>query len=137
MTERDLKRLEGVKPILIDILIEASKTTPYTFAIPRDGGVRTTEQQQKIYSYGRTDKSKGIRTYVDGITKKSLHQVKADGYGHAIDFYHVPKNGGASWDKTILKAIARHIQKVALEKFDTKLTWGGDWKMKDYPHLQL
>ena len=137
MTTRDLERLNGVRPLFVNILKEAYKDCPYKFSIPRDGGVRTTKRQQEIYAYGRTDMSKSIRTYADGIIKKSKHQVKLDGYGHAVDFYHVPDGGGASWNKIILKIIARHIQKVALEKFDTKVIWGGDWKMKDYPHLQL
>ena len=137
MNERSIERLKGVKPIIVDIMIESAKDSPYQFEIPRDGGVRTTERQQEIYAYGRTDKSKKIRTYADGVKKKSNHQIKEDGYGHAADFYHVPDGGGASWDKKILEEIARHIQKVAIEKFGIKLTWGGDWKRKDLPHLQL
>lgn len=138
MNTTSLERLKGVNPILIDILIEAQKDSPHRFEIPRDGGVRTMERQQELYSYGRTDKTKKIITYTDGVIKKSEHQVKEDGYGHAFDIFILLPNGKASWDKVMLTETARHIQKVAKEKFNVTLIWGGDWKkFKDMPHFQL
>jgi peptidoglycan LD-endopeptidase CwlK len=133
MNTRSLERLKGVNPILIDILIEAQKDSPHRFEIPRDGGLRTTERQQELYSYGRTDKSRKIITYTDGVIKKSEHQK-----GTAFDIFILLPNRKASWDKKLLTEVARHIQKVAKEKFNVDLTWGGDWtKFKDLPHFQL
>jgi peptidoglycan LD-endopeptidase CwlK len=133
MNTRSLERLKGVNPILIDILIESQYNSPHRFEIPRDGGLRTTERQQELYSYGRTDKSRKIITYTDGVIKKSEHQK-----GTAFDIFILLPNGKASWDKLLLTEVARHIQKVAKEKFNVDLTWGGDWtKFKDLPHFQL
>lgn len=57
--------------------------------------------------------------------------------GEAVDFFAYV-DGKASWDKTHMTAIARHIQKRAFEKYGIKLIWGGDWRsFKDMPHLQL
>ena len=127
------KKLKGVNPILIDILIESQYNSPHRFEIPRDGGLRTTERQQELYSYGRTDKSRKIITYTDGVIKKSEHQK-----GTAFDIFILLPNGKASWDKVMLTEVARHIQKVAKEKFNVTLEWGGSWKsFKDYPHFQL
>ena len=133
MNTRSLERLKGVNPILIDILIESQYNSPHRFEIPRDGGLRTTERQQELYSYGRTDKSRKIVTYTDGVIKKSEHQK-----GTAFDIFILLPNRKASWDKKLLTEVARHIQKVAKEKFNVDLTWGGDWtKFKDLPHFQL
>jgi peptidoglycan LD-endopeptidase CwlK len=133
MNTRSLERLKGVNPILIDILIESQYNSPHRFEIPRDGGLRTTERQQELYSYGRTDKSRKIITYTDGVIKKSEHQK-----GTAFDIFILLPNRKASWDKKLLTEVARHIQKVAKEKFNVDLTWGGDWtKFKDLPHFQL
>jgi peptidoglycan LD-endopeptidase CwlK len=133
MNATSIERLKGVNPILVEILTEAHKTSPHRFEIPRDGGLRTTERQQELYSYGRTDKSRKIVTYTDGVVKKSIHQS-----GNAFDIFILLPNGKASWDKKLLTETARHIQKVAKEKFNVNLTWGGDWvKFKDMPHFQL
>tara|TARA_R110000851_G_scaffold291462_2_gene445808 strand:+ start:1498 stop:1917 length:420 start_codon:yes stop_codon:yes gene_type:complete len=136
LSKRSLDRLDGIMPILIDILKEAIKESPHDFGIPQFGGVRTAEDQNMLYQRGR-ELAGSIVTYTDGYIKKSNHQAKEDGYGHAFDiFAYIGKR--ASWDKKILTEIARHIQKVAKEDFCVDLTWGGDWNtFKDYPHFQI
>jgi peptidoglycan LD-endopeptidase CwlK len=131
------KRLEGVHPLLIDVIEEAIVGSPYNFQIPRDGGVRTVERQQELYSYGRTNMSKKKVTNVDGIKKKSNHQVKADGYGHAFDIFIMLPNGKASWDKKMLTEVANHILAIGKTKGVT-IEWGGNWtKFPDLPHFEL
>jgi len=133
MNATSLERLKGVNPILIDIFIEAAKDSKHQFEVPRFGGIRTTKIQQQLYSYGRSDKTKKIITYTDGIIKISEHQK-----GNAIDIFILLPNGKASWDKVLLTETARHIQNVAKTKFNVKLIWGGDWtKFKDMPHFEL
>jgi peptidoglycan L-alanyl-D-glutamate endopeptidase CwlK len=139
MNTSSIERLKGVNPILIDILISAHKTSPHRFEIPRDGGVRTTERQQELYSYGRTDLSKKKVTNTDGVNKLSKHQIdKETGYGQAFDIFILLPNGKASWDKKLLTVTAQHILKVAKDEFNINLTWGGSWKnFPDLPHFQL
>ena len=72
------------------------------------------------------------KSKADGYQKKSYHQS-----GNAFDIFGY-KDSKASWDKTVLTEIARHIQKVAKERYGVDLTWGGDWKsFVDMPHFQI
>lgn len=124
LSKRSLSRLEGIESILIEIVKEAIKESPYDFGIPNDGGLRTAERQKELFN------KKVSRC--DGYKNKSYHQT-----GKAFDIYAYV-DGKASWNKLYLKLIARHIQKVAKDKFNTNLQWGGDWKnFKDMPHFQI
>ena len=124
LSKRSYERLNGVDAILIAILTEAIKESPYDFGIPRYGGLRTAEDQYILYKKGKSK--------CDGFKKKSYHQS-----GKAFDIFAYV-DGGASWDKDILRAIAKHIKEVAKEKFDVELTWGGDWtRFVDMPHFQI
>lgn len=124
LNQRSLDRLKGVKQCLIDILIEASKTSPYEFQIPPFGGIRTAEEQNGLF-LKKVSKC-------DGYSKISEHQK-----GTAFDIFLMIE-GKASWDKTKLAAVANHIKQVAKNKFNTSLTWGGSWSsFPDYPHFQL
>lgn len=124
LSKRSYTRLNGINAILVAILTEAIKESPYDFGIPSTGGLRTAEKQNELYKKGRSQ--------LDGYKKKSYHQT-----GKAFDIYAYV-DGKASWDKGQLTAIARHIQKVAKDQFDVDLTWGGDWKsFVDMPHFQI
>ena len=124
LSKRSLGRLENVNPLLIAIVVDAIKDSPHDFGIPQHGGKRTADEQNLLFKRGLSK--------CDGIDKKSYHQS-----GNAIDvFGYIGSN--ATWDKTILTEIARHIQQVALKRYNTKLTWGGDWtSFQDMPHFQL
>ena len=123
LSNRSLNYLQGVDAVLIEIIKEAIKDSPYDFGIPSTGGFRTAEIQNELYKKGVSN--------CDGYKKKSYHQS-----GRAFDIYAYI-DGKASWDEEIMTVIARYIQHVASIKFNIKLTWGGDWKnFKDYPHYQ-
>ena len=141
LSTRSKSNMKGVIPILKTIIEDSIAGSPFDFGIPSTGGVRTTKKQQELYAIGRTKASreKGEKpvTYVDGVNKKSRHQKKEDGFGHAVDIYiydHTTKK--ASWNVSKLSTVAKHIKKVAA-KHGVTLTWGGDWKWKDYPHFQI
>jgi len=124
LSKRSLKRLDCVNPLLIAIVVEAIKTSPIDFGIPQYGGIRTAVEQNELY---RKRKSQ-----LDGFHKKSYHQT-----GNAFDIYAYV-NGKASWNKIHLTTIARHIQDVAKNRYNTKLQWGGDWtRFVDMPHFQI
>ena len=131
LSKRSLSRLEGIEPVLIDIIKEAIKTSPFDFGIPQLGGLRTAEDQHKLYQQGR-ELPGNIITNVDGYKRKSYHQT-----GKAFDIYGFVM-GKATWDKAILTQIARHIQKTAKDCYNIDLEWGGDFKtFKDLPHFQI
>lgn len=95
-------------------------------------GVRTTEQQQKLYAQGRSLPGKTV-TNCDGVIKKSDHQPKADGFGHAVDcaFVNDPNTPlDETWsDKSPWKVYGEMAKALELE-------WGGDWAgLLDRPHI--
>lgn len=134
-SERSLNNLKGVHPLLAGVMHEAVRNTPLDFTITE--GVRTQERQMELYAQGRT-KPGAIVTQVDGVVKKSNHQVKSDGYGYAVDLYpHTGKGGSINVnDAQGLSKVAAHILSVAGAS-GVNVEWGGNWKMKDYPHFEL
>jgi len=124
LSKRSLRRLEGIKKILTKIAKEAIKDSPHDFGIPLTGGLRTAEDQNKLY---RQKVSK-----CDGYKKKSYHQT-----GKAFDIY-VIIDGKATWQTKYYKPVAKHIIKVARDKFSVELTWGGNFKsFTDLPHFEI
>jgi peptidoglycan L-alanyl-D-glutamate endopeptidase CwlK len=107
--------------------------TPIDFTVVE--GVRTIERQQYLYAQGRTQPGK-IVTNVDGVNTKSNHQAKTGGWGYAVDLYPYINGSVRLTDARNLILIARHIKAVA-ESIGVKIEWGGDWKMKDYPHFEV
>ena len=136
LSKRSLDAMAGVNPNLVRVIKEAIATSPFDFMVTQ--GLRTAKYQNELYQQGRT--KKGIKvTNADGYIKKSNHQMKVDGYGYAIDFaiYDTSKEGNIDWDnEDKYKAVAKHILEVG-HKLGVNLEWGGDWKFKDFPHIQL
>jgi peptidoglycan L-alanyl-D-glutamate endopeptidase CwlK len=113
---------------------EAIKYTPVDFTIT--SGVRTTEEQQSLYAQGRT-KPGGIVTNADGVKKKSNHQAKADGYGHAVDLYPYFNKSVQVNATNELNVIAAHILATA-RCMGIAVEWGGNWKsLPDMPHFEI
>jgi hypothetical protein len=138
-SKRSLERIEGINPLLITILKEAIKTSPYDFGIPRDGGFRTYRRQEELYARGRTTEQlieKGI-VGIEGRPDKSRITWTLKSYhmtGNAFDIYAYVD--GASWDMKYLEPIARHLIKVASD-YGIILNWGYDLWKKDGAHFQI
>ena len=136
-------RVEGGEIILTTESIGGD--SPYDFKIVQ--GLRTAEYQNSLYQQGRTKPGK-IVTKLDGYNRKSNHQAKADGYGHAVDIAvcgHYDQNGdyvkymtdAEMFDNKKLVEISRHVKVVAKE-MGMEIVWGGDWKtLYDTPHYEL
>ena len=80
---------------------------------------RTQEEQIKLYAKGRSLPGKKVTW-----TKRSRHSART-----AFDIV-VVKERGLSWkpeDYFVLGRIGRSLG----------LTWGGDWKVRDYGHFEL
>lgn len=126
-------KLEGVHPELRH-KVERIQAAMMALGFPMFVvfGVRTREQQQALYAKGRTAPGK-IVTNCDGIVKKSDHQVKSDGFGHAVDlaFVNDPNTPlDETWAETSPWACYGACAKAL------GLGWGGDWVgILDRPHI--
>jgi len=127
-SQRSINNLVGVHPDLCKVMHEAIKDSPMDFTITC--GVRTAKEQQELF------RKRPKVTNCDGVIKQSNHQVKSDGYGYAIDLY--PYFNGSVQVNAVneLKVIAAHILNIA-KRIDVPVEWGGNWKMRDYPHFEL
>lgn len=124
------QKLKGVHPLLREVIELAIKKTKQDFTVI--WGVRTAEQQNALYQKGRTTGG-SIVTYKDGYSGKSNHQVKADGFGHAVDLTPWP----IDWDDWGKFADINDAVQEAADEIGVKVTWGGNWRMRDGAHWQL
>ena len=133
LSTRSLDTMAGVNQNLVKVIKEAIATSPFDFMVTQ--GLRTAKYQNELYQQGRTKRGLKV-TNADGYIKKSNHQMKTDGYGYAIDF--VILNGKVlDWDtESKYEAVAKHILDTG-HKLGVNLEWGGNWKFKDYPHIQI
>ena len=138
-------------------MTELIKISPWNFKIT--AGVRTAEEQNRLYQKGRTAPGTKV-TNVDGYKLKSNHQVKFNGLGYATDIgvlvtekvIEKVKENGKEVEKEIEKTIYKgswrdfhYYQDIynaakragLLEKYGVE--WGGNcWRtFKDAPHWQI
>ncbi len=132
-SKRSLDNLYGIHPELVRLMKLAIANTPVDFTIVE--GVRTVSRQQQLYAQGRTAPGR-IVTQADGVRTRSNHQPGADGYGRAVDLYPCIEGRVRVDDVDSLFEIADHIKAVAAQN-GIGVVWGGDWKMRDYPHFEL
>jgi peptidoglycan L-alanyl-D-glutamate endopeptidase CwlK len=117
------KKLIGVKPALVKVVRRAAEISKQPFQVVQ--GVRTLAQQRALYASGRT-KPGPIVTW----TLKSKHIG-----GNAIDFACLV-GGRISWQEKHYPAVGRAM-KLAAAELKTKIIWGGDWKRRDWGHVEL
>lgn len=133
-----IKRLMTCREELQQVMKLAIKRSPVDFGIAQ--GYRSVEEQQELYAQGRT-KEGSIVTYVDGVNKKSQHNINPS---NAVDIYAFV-NGQATWDKEHLIFISGVIMSCANE-LGIALRWGGNWdgdgevisdqNFMDLPHFE-
>ena len=121
--QNSLNNRAGVDPRLIEISDLAISLSNIDFGIPSTGGLRTTEDQAKLFTSGVSK--------ADGRKNKSYHQT-----GKALDVYAYV-DGKASWEKLHLALIAAVMLQAAAQ-LGYRLKWGGNWKSwQDMPHFEL
>lgn len=136
LSKRSLDALQGVEPSLVQLIKSAIVDTPQDFTVVE--GVRTTKRQQDLYAQGRTKTGK-IVTNTDGVKNKSNHQVKADGYGYAVDLFpYFEGQVQVSHKDTVkkLKIITDHL-KAKAKCMNITISCGIDWKFFDAPHVEI
>jgi peptidoglycan L-alanyl-D-glutamate endopeptidase CwlK len=121
--KNSMKNMEGIDDRLIDIVELAITISPIDFGVPSSGGFRSTEDQAKLYTAGKSK--------CDGRNNLSYHQS-----GKAVDVFGYV-DGKASWDTLHLTTIATCLLQAS-SQLGHELQWGGLWKgFKDLPHFQI
>jgi hypothetical protein len=121
--QASLNRLQSVDERLQRIANLALSISKVDFGIPSNGGLRTAEEQNRLYHGGKSQ--------LDGYKKKSFHQT-----GKALDVYAFV-NGKASWEREHLAMVACAMLQAA-STLGYKLEWGGHWRnFVDMPHFEL
>ena len=117
LSERSLKRLEGVHPRLVALAREAIALSPVDFMVTE--GLRAPERQAALVRAGASR------------TRRSRHLT-----GHAIDVAALV-DGQVRWDWPLYPRIAAAF-KAAAARQGTPIVWGGDWpRLRDGPHFEL
>ena len=124
-SQRSLDNLKNVDERLVRICNELIKRVDFTVI----EGFRSLERQKELYDKGFSK--------IDGISKKGKHNYSPS---LAIDIIpykkgHNPFDGSKESD-IMFNNLAKEFKQVAKE-LGINITWGGDWKMGDYPHFQL
>lgn len=114
--ERSIENKLSCHPDLQAVLDEAIKY--YDFAIIC--GHRDEAEQNKAFW------SKKSKVMWPNSKHNSTPSRAADCVPSPIDWQDISR----------FKEMAFHI-KTAADKVNVKIQWGGDWKMKDYPHVEL
>ena len=126
---RSKKRLEGVNPLLTECLTRALAISKFDMTIPSFGGMRTAEQQNRLFRKGASQ--------LDGYNKQSYHQsgnaadvIPVDGlYANDKGFRHFAKCMFYTWQLMIKEGKVRD---------GFFLEWGGLWQnFIDVPHWQI
>lgn len=108
---KSISELEGVKPVLVDVVKEALGLTKQDFTV--FDGIRTLQEQHELLASGAS------------ATLKSKHLKQSDGYGHAVDL--VPYIAGRNrWEWEPIYKIAHAVARAA-KKHNVTIRWGGVW----------
>jgi peptidoglycan L-alanyl-D-glutamate endopeptidase CwlK len=117
LDERSMKRLDGVHPDLVRVVMRAAELSDVDFIVTE--GLRTMKRQRELVAAGASK------------TLASRHLT-----GHAIDFAPVV-GGEVTWKWPPFFLIADAFKRAARE-LGVAIQWGGDWKrFKDGPHIEL
>ena len=117
-SDRSLKSMEGIDPLLRKVADTAIELSTVDFAVTE--GVRSAERQKELVNAGRS------------WISRSKHQDKL-----AIDVAAFPAGStDVSWEWEHYEKINEAFQKSA-EINGARITWGGNWKQRDGAHFQL
>lgn len=139
LSERSLKSLEGVDPNLVKIVKRAIEITEQDFIVIE--GLRTKEQMMINYGKGRTVAQLAVHGIPASYAKPKEAKVtwlknpfaSNHAKGKAVDIVPNP----VDWGSTVKFKKINEAMQAAAKEFGIKLSYGGDWTKKDYPHWEL
>lgn len=117
LSEKSLKKLEGVNPDLVKVVKRAIELTEIDFTVGE--GLRTQERQEQLFKEGKSK------------TLNSKHLT-----GNAVDLWAF-KDGKITWEKKYYDDLSVFVKQAAKE-LEIGIKWGGDFVgFYDGPHYQL
>ena len=139
LSERSLKSLEGVDPNLVKVVKRAIEITEQDFIVIE--GLRTKEQMMINYGKGRTASQLAVHGIPASYAKPKeakvtwLNNPFASNHakGKAVDIVPSP----VDWNSIAKFKKINEAMQAAAKEFGIKLSYGGDWTKKDYPHWEL
>ena len=115
LSQRSLKKLDGVHPDLVAVVKRAIEITDVDFGVTY--GVRTVEEQEKLVASGRSQ------------TMKSKHLIQDTGYSHAVDL--VAYDGSdVVWEINVYDNICDAMARAA-DELEVPVKWGAAWSEGD------
>jgi peptidoglycan L-alanyl-D-glutamate endopeptidase CwlK len=113
LSNRSLGKLEGVHPDMVATVKRAIELTKVDFGVTF--GVRTLEEQKKLYAAGRSQ------------TMNSKHLTQDSGFSHAVDLvaYDGPN---VVWELNVYDDIADAMAEAANE-VGCDIKWGAAWSV--------
>ena len=130
--KQSLDRLATCDERIQKVMNEAIKHYDFTVLY----GYRTPAEQFELFKQGRTlvggvwKVTGKTVTNLDGKTKMSNHNSNPS---KAIDIAPYP----IDWNNIQRFLDMAKVVKEAAKTVGVEITYGGDWKMKDYPHFEV
>lgn len=153
LTERDLKRLEGVDPRLVKVVKRAAEISKVAFIVVE--GVRSRENCMVNWGKGRTAGQCAAWRIPASYAQPKLAKVTwlnnpfnsphckgADGFGKAVDLLPAPYD----WKDTKPFDQVNTAMEAAARELGIDIRWGSDWNQNgrsrekgesDSPHFEL
>jgi len=117
LSQKSLRRLEGVNAALVQVVKRAIQITPIDFIVVE--GLRTKERQAYLVEKGASK------------TMNSRHLT-----GDAVDLAPIVDNK-VPWDWKHFHPLAEAVKQAAKE-VKVEVEWGGEWEgFPDAPHWEL
>ena len=115
LSKKSYRKLEGVNPKLVETVEKAIKLSKVDFGVIY--GVRTLDEQKKLYEAGRSQ------------TMRSKHLLQDDDTSHAVDLmaYDGKK---PCWELNLYDDIADAML-MAANQTGAKIRWGAAWHIDD------
>jgi hypothetical protein len=110
LSERSIRKLEGVEKDLVNVVLEAIKLTKVDFGVTY--GLRTLEEQKELYESGRSQ------------TMKSKHLE-----GRAVDLVAY-FGSNVSWELNVYDDICDAMAEAA-RRHSVAIKWGAAWSEGD------
>jgi hypothetical protein len=118
--DRDLAKLAPRFRAAVERVLAEMRRAGFQPAVVE--ALRTPERQEYLFGFGRSyDDGRGV------VTQASTADWSWHGYGLAVDIVCAKR----AWD-----APPEFWRALGAAARDEGLVWGGDWKMRDLPHVQ-